>query len=64
MPREGDNRPTEAENTERGKKSLLLRLSPAMWNEIAAWASEDFRSVNGQIEYLLSEALKRRRREQ
>ncbi len=37
------------------KKSILLRLSPSLYQKIAAWAEEDFRSVNGQIEYLLSE---------
>ena len=44
------------------KKQLLLRLSPKLYNELAAWAEDDFRSVNGQIEFLLSEAVKRQRR--
>lgn len=35
-----------------------------MLKELEAWAQEDFRSVNGQIEYLLSEALRKRRRTQ
>ena len=43
------------------KKQLLLRLSPALWAEINRWAQDDFRSVNGQIEYILSEAVKKRR---
>lgn len=47
--------------TETKKKQLLLRLSPALWNELAAWATEDFRSINGQIEYLLSECVKQRK---
>lgn len=38
---------------EKAKKQVLLRLAPGLWNEIAAWAEEDFRSINGQIEYLL-----------
>ncbi len=42
------------------KKSVLLRLSPRMWEEISKWADDEFRSVNGQIEYILSEALKKR----
>lgn len=46
---------------EKGKKSILLRLDTEMWNEIAAWADDEFRSVNGQIEYLLNEAIKKRK---
>ena len=42
------------------KKQLLLRLSPALWDEINRWADDEFRSINGQIEYVLSEAVKRR----
>lgn len=44
------------------KKTLLLRLSPKMWEEISRWSEEEFRSVNGQIEYLLQEALSRRKK--
>ncbi len=46
---------------EKEKKQILLRLSPSIYKEIAAWAEDDFRSINGQIEYLLSECLKRRK---
>lgn len=42
------------------KKSLLLRLNPKMWEEINRWAEDEFRSVNGQIEYILQEAINRR----
>ncbi len=42
------------------KKTILLRLNPRMWEEISRWAEEEFRSVNGQIEYLLQEALRKR----
>jgi hypothetical protein len=42
------------------KKSILLRLSPKMWEEISKWADDEFRSVNGQIEYIISEALRKR----
>ena len=48
----------EAENK---KKQILLRISPSLWNEIAAWAEDDFRSINGQIEYLLAECVKQRK---
>lgn len=46
---------------EKSKKQVLLRLSPSLWDEIAAWAEDDFRSINGQIEYLLSEAVRNRK---
>ena len=44
------------------KKQIPLRLSPALYAAIAAWAEDDFRSVNGQIEYLLSECVKQRKK--
>ena len=43
------------------RKSFLLRMDPALWNDLEAWAQEDLRSVNGQIEYLLRQAVLRRR---
>ena len=46
---------------ETAKKQVLLRLSPSLWEEIAAWAEDDFRSINGQIEYLLAECVKKRK---
>lgn len=48
--------------TEKAKKQILLRLSPSLWNEIARWAEEDFRSINGQIEYLLSDCVRQRKK--
>lgn len=50
------------ENKEKDKKQLLLRLSPALWKELAAWAEDDFRSINGQIEYLLTECVRHRKK--
>jgi hypothetical protein len=44
------------------RKQLLLRLSPTLWRELAAWAEDDFRSINGQIEYLLTECVRQRRK--
>ncbi len=44
------------------KKTLLLRLNPKMWEEINRWAEDEFRSVNGQIEYILQEAISKRRK--
>lgn len=43
------------------KKQVPLRLSPALYAEISRWAEEDFRSLNGQIEYLLTACVKKRR---
>ena len=47
---------------DKAKKQMVLRLSPTLWNEIAAWAEEDFRSINGQVEYLLSECVRKRKK--
>ncbi|MDD6716025.1 MAG: PTS ascorbate transporter subunit IIC [Firmicutes bacterium] len=44
------------------KKQIPLRLSENLYNAIAAWAEDDFRSVNGQIEYLLTECVKQRKK--
>jgi hypothetical protein len=44
------------------KKSFLLRLSPEVWKELERWAADDFRSVNGQIEFILHEAILRQRK--
>jgi hypothetical protein len=44
------------------KKQLLLRISDTLWKDLAAWAEDDFRSVNSQIEYLLSECVKKHKK--
>ncbi|MGM9624169.1 MAG: PTS ascorbate transporter subunit IIC [Eubacteriales bacterium] len=44
------------------KKQVPLRLSEKLYNDIAAWAEDDFRSVNGQIEYLLTECVRQRKK--
>ena len=44
------------------KKQFVLRISGKLYNELAAWAEDDFRSVNGQIEYLLTECVKQRKK--
>ena len=44
------------------KKQVPLRLNPKLYDAIAAWAEDDFRSVNGQIEYLLTECVKQRKK--
>ena len=42
------------------RKSFLMRIDPALWRELERWAADDLRSVNGQIEFVLREALRRR----
>ena len=44
------------------KKQIPLRVSSKLYNAIAEWAEDDFRSINGQIEYLLTECVKQRRK--
>ncbi|RDB04616.1 ribbon-helix-helix domain-containing protein [Runella aurantiaca] len=44
------------------KKAFVLRVSAEMLKELERWAQEEFRSTNGQIEFLLSDALKKRRK--
>lgn len=47
---------------DKDKKQILLRLSPSLWKDIAEWAEDDFRSINSQIEYLLTECVRQRRK--
>ena len=44
------------------KKQIPLRLSERLYRDIMSWAEDDFRSVNGQIEYILSECVKQRKK--
>lgn len=44
------------------KKQIPLRLSAQLYAELAAWAEDDFRSINGQIEYLLTECVKQKKK--
>ena len=43
------------------RKPFLLRIDPALWSELEAWAQDELRSVNGQIEYILKQAVTKRR---
>ena len=54
-------REKKLKESEKKKKQILLRIAPSVWDEIARWAEEDFRSINGQIEYLLAECVKKRK---
>ena len=44
------------------RKPFLLRIPPDLWNELERWAATELRSVNGQIEYLLRQAVEKRTR--
>ena len=44
------------------KKQIPLRVSPKLFEALARWAEEDFRSINGQIEYLLTECVRQRKK--
>jgi hypothetical protein len=42
------------------KKAVILRIDPKLWNDLNIWAKDELRSLNGQVEYLLREAVKKR----
>jgi hypothetical protein len=44
------------------RKAFLLRLDPLLWKDMERWAADELRSVNGQIEFVLREATRRRRK--
>jgi hypothetical protein len=43
------------------RKPFLLRIDQALWSELEAWAQDELRSVNGQIEFLLRQAVQKRK---
>ncbi len=43
------------------KKSVILRIDPELWKELNYWAKDELRSLNGQMEYILREAVKKRK---
>jgi len=43
------------------KKSILLRINPQLWVDLNKWAEDELRSVNGQIEFILREAVRKRK---
>lgn len=44
------------------RKAFLLRINHTLFKELESWAQEDLRSVNGQIEFLLKEAVQKRKK--
>jgi len=55
------NKEKQMKEKEKAKKQVLLRLAPGLWEDLAKWADEDYRSINSQIEYLLSECVRKRK---
>jgi len=51
-----------AKDPKEERKPFLLRIPPDLWNELERWAGAELRSVNGQIEYLLRQAVEKRKR--
>lgn len=47
---------------DKAKKQIPLRVSASLYDELARWAEDDFRSINGQIEFLLTECVKKRKK--
>ena len=54
-------REKEIKAREKARKQVILRIPQGLWEDIAAWAEDDFRSINGQIEYILTEAIRKRK---
>ena len=53
---------THSQSPEEARKAFLLRVSPDLMREVEAWAQAEMRSVNGQIEYLLRQAVSQRKK--
>ena len=53
-----------AKDPKEERKPFLLRIPPDLWNELEKWAAAELRSANGQIEYLLRQAVEKRKRSQ
>jgi len=55
------NKEKQMKEKEKAKKQVLLRLAPSLWEDLAKWADDDYRSINSQIEFLLAEAVRKRK---
>lgn len=62
LEREVQAKEKAAKEREKAKKQVLLRLAPSLWEELAQWAEQDYRSINSQIEYLLAESVRAHRK--
>lgn len=43
------------------RKAFLMRIDPALWAELESWAQDELRSVNGQVEMILRQAIQKRK---
>lgn len=43
------------------RKAFLMRIDPALWAELESWAQDEMRSVNGQVEMILKQAVMKRK---
>ncbi len=55
------NKEKQLKEKEKAKKQVLLRLAPTLWEDLAKWADDEYRSINSQIEFLLAECVKKRK---
>lgn len=62
MEKEAIEKEKAIKTKEKAKKQILLRLAPTLWEDLASWAEEDYRSINGQIEFLLAECVRQRKK--
>ena len=44
------------------KKAIILRIDPNLWEDLNIWAKDELRSLNGQVEYVLREAVRKRKK--
>lgn len=58
LEREIKEKEKAAKEKEKAKKQVLLRLAPSLWEDLAQWADQEYRSINSQIEYLLAESVR------
>jgi hypothetical protein len=61
LPRHQHRHPVQLIVSAAERKAFLLRLSPELWKELERWAADDLRSINAQIEFLLRQAVNRRK---
>ena len=62
MEKEIKEKEKSIKQNEKAKKQVILRIAPSLWEEISRWADEDFRSINSQIEHLLTESVRARKK--
>ncbi len=61
LEKEAELREKKLRQKESARKQVILRISPSLWNDISEWAEQDFRSINSQIEFILTEAVRKRK---